>query len=436
MKSIIDFLPEKKVPTLIHICQRFGLRGYSNLRKEEIIKLIDDNLNNPQFKENFQFIIPDNGTTALILKTIINNKNEIGYNALREEILQQRSGTTFRDNYRKLLSRYIIFEDEKSDDDIIYLPREFIEPAKLIIEKRIKEDFIEEFIEEEFEEEIIDEQKKKEIETIEQLLYSKKYATIEGLQFELLSQDMKISGTKNELIQRLLYETKDPIEDIISYLMTKDDLKEICRDFVLPVSGSKDELVERILDKLPPSKLKEISKPIELEEPNLKASKKKTDNLTQEEILELKPYEEEKIPEKLNMKKQINTFLEDIKLDYRTISDIKTLAGQIFSNIQNLKIMNPKYNNTTIERDPKEQLILITQNEETLAISVWYFSKYKSPGAQKQKISLNVMTYKTRYSKNLICYIYDPAGKLSNEDIEMYKQFSQIIHKNERDFKN
>lgn len=426
MKSIVDFLREKKVPTLIHVCQRFGLRGYSNLRKEEIIKFIDDNLNDPQFKENLQYIIPDNGTTALILKTMIDNKNQIKYSKLRQEILQRRSGTTFRDNFRKLLSRYVIYEDEKSDGDNIYLPKEFNDSAKLIIEKRIKEDLIEEISEEEIEEEIINEQQKKEIKKIEQLLYSKKYMTVEGLQFELISQNMKISGTKNELIQRLLYETKDSLEDIISFLMTKDDLKEICRDFELPVSGSKDELIERILERLPPSHPKEIAKSIEIKEPKLQVNK---------ENLKLKSYEEDTIPEKFNMKKKINSFLENIKLDYRTISDIKTLAGQIFSNVQNLKIMNPNYNNTEISRDPKEQLILINNNEETLAISVWYFDKYKSPGGQKQKISHNVMTYKTRYSKNLICYIYDPAGKLANEDVEMYKQFSQIIHKNEREFK-
>jgi len=46
MKSIKDLLPEKKIPTLIHICQMFGLRGYSSLRKDGIINLITEKCEN------------------------------------------------------------------------------------------------------------------------------------------------------------------------------------------------------------------------------------------------------------------------------------------------------------------------------------------------------------------------------------------------------
>lgn len=39
MKDIKNFLSDKKIPDLIHICKNFGLRGYTKLRKEGIIKL-------------------------------------------------------------------------------------------------------------------------------------------------------------------------------------------------------------------------------------------------------------------------------------------------------------------------------------------------------------------------------------------------------------
>jgi len=100
MKDIKNFLSDKKIPDLIHICKNFGLRGYTKLRKEGIINLINENVRNPQVQETIKYSIPDNGTVALILKNLIDNKNEVKYKDLRNAVLEKRSGSTFRDNYR------------------------------------------------------------------------------------------------------------------------------------------------------------------------------------------------------------------------------------------------------------------------------------------------------------------------------------------------
>lgn len=442
MKSIKELLPIKKVPALIHICQLFGFRGYSNLKKEGIINLIVENIKNPQFKEDLQYLIPNNGTTALILKSLIENKNQIIYKQLRKVVLQERSSSTFRENYRKLLARYIIFEDEESDNDLIFLPKEYTETAKKIVNKKIREISTEEIVEEDDDEEL---KGKKEIKTIDQLLYSKKYSTIDDLQLVLMSHDLKISGTKIELVERMLYDSNEPIEVIIEYLMSKNDLKDICRDFGLAVSSTKDQLLERILEKLPPAFPEKAFKQSSLEtqkvvvnigdlaEPQIQGFSSTEVNVP---VIESREHVKEmKVIKEINLKKDLFDLLNQAHLDYRTLSNTKTVAGQIFGLIKNIHLLKQEFRNLDINRDSKEQVISVKDGDDDLAISVWYFDKHKSPGSQKQKIAFNIMSYKERFGKNLICYIYDPAGKLSNEDINMFKANARIIHKNERNFK-
>jgi hypothetical protein len=67
--------------------------------------------------------------------------------------------------------------------------------------------------------------------------------TKEELQEELRERDLKVSGTKDELIDRLEEddESSDEFED-----QTKEELQEELRERDLKVSGTKDELIERL----------------------------------------------------------------------------------------------------------------------------------------------------------------------------------------------
>lgn len=134
MKSIKDLLPEKTVDTLIQICRTYNLKNYAALRKDELINLISQNLNKPQFKEKVQSLIPNNGTTALILKSFIDNKNEISYSNLRREVLKKRADPTFRHYYQELMKNFILFMNESSEDDTLFLPKEFINFAENVLE--------------------------------------------------------------------------------------------------------------------------------------------------------------------------------------------------------------------------------------------------------------------------------------------------------------
>ncbi|MEE9173628.1 MAG: SAP domain-containing protein [Thermoplasmata archaeon] len=69
----------------------------------------------------------------------------------------------------------------------------------------------------------------------------------DDLQSLLEDANLPVSGTKDELIDRLLEEADYSPEELLNYHY-KDDLKEFCEDLDLPVSGRKDELVDRLIE--------------------------------------------------------------------------------------------------------------------------------------------------------------------------------------------
>jgi hypothetical protein len=64
-------------------------------------------------------------------------------------------------------------------------------------------------------------------------------------------QGVRVGGSKDDLIDRLLQEGPFEVINFLNWLL-KDDLKNICYSMDLRVGGSKDDLVERILSELEP----------------------------------------------------------------------------------------------------------------------------------------------------------------------------------------
>lgn len=437
MKSIKEILPEKTIPDLIHICKNLGLRGYTKLRKDGIVNLIGENVKNPQVQETIQYSIPDNGTVAFILKGLIGSKNEVDYSTLRSDVLKNRSSTTFRDNYRVLLAKSFIFEDDSSEEDIVLLPKEFSDIAKDIIQKRIQDSKPEPEIEEE-PEEVID----KEILHIDQLLYSKKYTTVSSIQEELMNRNLKTLGTKDQLIERLLYETEEPIKDILNILFGKIELKEICRELELPVSGTKEALIERILERLPPAKTEKSPSFKKVAEPQPVAGVASGfAELSPAQSIPLQESEpeqgiESEIPEEqeIDIVKLIFNDLSNAWIDYKTVTDNKSLAGLLNTRLRNLPTLRGSDISRT-DRSREEPYITVQLEEQNVVISPWYFNKSKGYKKQMMRISHELAIYRTQISENVICYIYDPQPKLSEEDIGIFSLNSQVIRKTERDFK-
>jgi len=439
MKSLKSLLPTKTVTFLIYICRKYDLKKYSSLKKDGLLNLILTSINNPQVSEKIRSLIKNNGTTALILKNLVDNNNEISYSKLRKEVLKDRSGSAFLGYYKVLTENCIIFEDDSTDDDFVFLPREFTRFTKEVIEKHIKDEEPEEIIITEKEEKAL-----KEISTIDQLLYSKKYMKVESLQEILKNVNLPFSGNKTQIIERILYETKINIEGIIDSLFGKNELREICIGFDLPRSGNKYILIERILGKFPLAKpkraVKAKAKPLQKatikvkKEPKAMASSKAQATVAKE-------VKEESRKEKKPLIAQFKSILNEIPLTpsnfkstdkygnkQRNLENSITTGLKVTKNLQKelfggIEIIDGRSSN--------QPTIIVERGEEKLGVSIWFFD---STG-RMSTIKTKVFDYKYDYGKNLIFYIYDPTGNIfKNENHMKLKQEVAVVYKRSKDF--
>ena len=75
-----------------------------------------------------------------------------------------------------------------------------------------------------------------------------KYFHDKDLQDICEREGLSSSGTKEDLIRRLIHNGGYSIQDFIEW-MSLEDLKDICRSLDLPLNGTRDDLVDRIMDK-------------------------------------------------------------------------------------------------------------------------------------------------------------------------------------------
>jgi len=429
MKSIKELLPEKTVDILIQICRTYNLKGYGSLRKDGLINLIIENLNNPQFKETIQSLIPHNGTTALILKSFIDSKNEIGYSKLREEVLKNRSSSAFRHYYQELMTNFMLFENESSDDDTLFLPKEFNNFAKKVIEEKLEEETIEDQVEILSKEE--EEKEKKEINTIDRLLYSKKYTDVKTLRNKLKRIEKPFSGNKSQLIENLLYKSEMTVENVIDTIFGKNDLREICLDFDLFVSGYKIELIKRILKKFPPAFPKRIFKR-KLKPKPIKSKERKVPGMASDKTKK----ENKLLPPKLKipkLKQQIKKLLEDLLLVISKIKNQETLEIAVIQTIQQYINREAIFKDVKIKIGGKyEPTILAERHGKIIGISVCYIQK--SPKGEIDKTKIKLFDYMETYGKNLIFYIYDSTGKVNTTEIEKIQKHAEVIFRQRKNF--
>lgn len=429
MKSIKELLSNKTAGVLVNICRTYDLKGFSVLKRDGLINLIAENLRNPQFREKIQSLVKNNETTALILKCLIDNKNEVNVNVLRQEVLKNKSSSAFRGYYNILKENYILFQNDLTDDDLIFLPKEFNDIAKKVIEKQIQDEIVEEI------EEVGDELKS--VISLDQLLYSKKYTSVDSLHNLLIKLELPSGGNKNQLIERLLNQTQMSISDIIDILFDKSDLKEICRELGLPVAVNKNKLIENLLNKLSPP-IKQKEKAAEAKKPILKAmasskARKMEKSEPQAEVDQEEP-QEEVVAEKslkdlfydLLSKMKFNTT--KVKEQDFLVASISTLLNtEVFRSIdiQDVKITEAKKSSTN-------PTLLIEKGSEKLAISIWYFEALSKKKMDDLKARL--YEYGKAYGKNIILYIYDHTNKISSDVIETFGQDTALVYKLPKDF--
>ncbi|MRG48323.1 hypothetical protein GFS24_24620 [Chitinophaga sp. SYP-B3965] len=90
-----------------------------------------------------------------------------------------------------------------------------------------------------------------ELREMDQEIYGKILANLTGQQlYDILNQNVLMtSGSKDEKIRRIL--DSHLSERSVFHYLRKEDLGQLCRKFGFPVSGSKQELIDRVLDYVP-----------------------------------------------------------------------------------------------------------------------------------------------------------------------------------------
>jgi hypothetical protein len=259
MQSLEESLNLKNVSELKDIAREHNISGFSSLKKAELITLLTQNMKSKDFYENLREKLID--TMLIFLDIILEKGNSKKYSELKIDFLDFRSASTFYKIYNQLSFYGLTFEEESDKGDtFIYIPKELVSSLRKLTNEKIKR------IEQEETDSELDE---KEVESdlslyvsflsMEELLESS-YLPEENIKKSCINNNIKIEGSKKGLINRLLYDSKIDLEDLLDQLFSKIILQEICVNLQITKSGTKPTIIKRIIEKLPLQKAKIVKK--------------------------------------------------------------------------------------------------------------------------------------------------------------------------------
>lgn len=259
MQSLEESLNLKNVSELKDIAREHNISGFSSLKKAELITLLAQNMKSKDFYESLREKLID--TMLIFLDIILEEGNSKKYSELKIDFLDFRSASTFYKIYNQL-SFYGLISEEESDkgETFIYIPKELVSSLRKLTNEKIKR----------IEQEEVDlELDEKEVESdlslyisfqsMEGLLESS-YLPEENLRKSCINNNLNIDGSKKELINRLLYNSKIDLEALLDQLFSKIILQEICVNLQIYKSGTKPTIIKRIIEKLPLQKAKIVKK--------------------------------------------------------------------------------------------------------------------------------------------------------------------------------
>jgi hypothetical protein len=110
---------------------------------------------------------------------------------------------------------------------------------------------------------------KESLKKISLIQFLDQFAYKEEVQDILNSFDLPVSGTKDELLQRLKKPLGSEEPEKILNILSKNSLKNSCDYFGLPVGGTKDALIERILNDIITVKSPAVEKSANISEKNV-----------------------------------------------------------------------------------------------------------------------------------------------------------------------
>lgn len=222
---------------LFDICRANEIPNYSNKNRASLEEWIFQSMNSKQFIKDLLNKLSD---SAIILLSLLMEDNTV--EAAKTGFLAAYSLHTFFLNLKKLTSAGIIFISDEDDVDVVSIPKEF----RPWIKEYLKEIGIS-----------IENAPKDEEESSETGAYKDFDALvwsamipIDNLRNFLEDHGLQTDGTKMALIHRIFYENQISREEFLS-TFGKEDLRILAEMLELTKGGNKQELVDRIVEKLP-----------------------------------------------------------------------------------------------------------------------------------------------------------------------------------------
>ncbi len=206
------------------IASSLKIRGRSKMDINELRKNIGNLLRNEDFVVELLKTLNENALRILDILRDYDGKVD------RKKALQElgKSQSTFRKYSQMLQGLGLIYYD--FENDYFYLPKEILK-------------FVEDFVME----------KEEKMEFDDFLYY---YLTTDQLRELCRKFELPSSGRKDSLIERII-QSKIPEKEILNNLNVYD-LKWIAEDMGLTKSGKKNEIINRILEQIKVSKVKEF----------------------------------------------------------------------------------------------------------------------------------------------------------------------------------
>lgn len=261
MQSLEKSLNLKNVGELKQIAREHKISGFASLKKAELITLLAQNMKFKVFYDNLREKLID--TMLLFLDLILEEGGTRKYSDVKIDFLDFRSASTFYKIFNQLSTYGLIFEEEtEAEESEIYIPKELIRGLQKIVRGKVpvitagKEP--QEIIEDDFEDDMT---LYSSFKTMDGLFYSS-FLPIENLKNFLTKNNIDVEGAKKELINKTLYDAHIKLEDVIDQLFSKTILQDICFGLQIPKSGIKQDIINRILEKLPLQKAKRVKKVI------------------------------------------------------------------------------------------------------------------------------------------------------------------------------
>ncbi len=218
---------------LEQICRTNEIPSFSRKDRAGLEEWVFQTMNNKQYIKDLLGGLP--GSAVILLDQLLKNSR---LDEVKASFLKGHSSSTYYVNLRNLTAAGILFTTIKDEQYVGYIPTEF-------------KQWIKEFIKENSSsiEVTSDEPETASFKDFDSFVWSG-MIPIEILRVTLEDEKMDTTGTKMTLIHRLFYEKQKPREEFLG-MFGKDALRLFAETLELPKSGTKEDIISRIIEKLP-----------------------------------------------------------------------------------------------------------------------------------------------------------------------------------------